>query len=120
MFITKEFKFSSAHNLTNYHGKCEELHGHTFKLSVTLEGMPREDGMIIDFILLKNIIQENILNLLDHKYLNNIFKNPTCENIAKWTFEKLEPILEGENYTLYEVRLWEDETSSVMIRREAK
>jgi len=121
MFITREFTFSAAHNLTNYHGKCEELHGHTFKLSITLEGSPiEEDGMIVNFITIKDIVQENILNLLDHKYLNNIFKNPTCENIVSWIFNKLDPVLKGENYSLYEVRLWESSESSVTLRRETE
>ncbi len=118
MFITKEFTFSSAHNLTNYHGKCEELHGHNFKLSVTLLGNPEEDGMIIDFALLKKIVEENVITILDHKYLNKIIENPTSENIASWIFNRLSPIFDCENCKLYEVRLWESETSSVAIRRE--
>lgn len=117
MYITKEFVFDSAHNLVDYHGKCEDLHGHTFKLSVTLEGSPSEDGMIIDFADLKKIIQDNIIALLDHKYLNNIFKNPTIENICIWIFDKLSAILKSEKYSLYEVKLWESATSSVTMRK---
>ena len=120
MFITKEFRFSAAHNITNYHGKCEELHGHTFKLSVTLQGTPGKANMILDFRIFKDIVQKNIINLLDHKYLNNLLKNPTAENICAWIFDKLKPIFNGENYTLYEVRLWESEASSVAIREEKK
>ncbi len=116
MFITKEFSFSAAHNLINYHGKCEELHGHNYKLSITLSGNPKENGMIIDFALFKKIVEENIISLLDHKYLNNVFENPTSENVASWIFSTLNSIFLEGDCSLYEVRLWETEDSSVSVR----
>ena len=49
MLLRKEFIFDAAHNLVRYHGKCEALHGHTYRMAVVLEGVPDEEGMIMDF-----------------------------------------------------------------------
>ena len=56
MFVLKEFEFDAAHYLPEYNGKCERLHGHTYKLVVKVEGTPDKEGMVIDFIRLKNIV----------------------------------------------------------------
>ena len=53
MDVSKEFTFDAAHNLVAYKGKCEALHGHTYRLRVTLEGPVREDGMVCDFVEIK-------------------------------------------------------------------
>jgi len=49
MLVTKDFNFDAAHFLTKYHGKCEHLHGHTYKLRVTVEGRVQENGLVLDF-----------------------------------------------------------------------
>lgn len=72
MFILKEFEFDAAHYLPEYHGKCEKLHGHTYKLVVKVEGAPDAEGMVIDFIVLKNIVKDEVLSKLDHACLNDI------------------------------------------------
>ena len=84
MLLAKDFTFDAAHNLVNYHGKCERLHGHTYKLRVVVEGTPDSEGMIIDFIELKAIVKEKILSRLDHSYINDIITQPSAENIAVW------------------------------------
>ena len=56
--VTKQFDFEAAHFLTKYHGKCERLHGHSYKLFVTVEGPLQENGMVIDFVILKKIVKE--------------------------------------------------------------
>ena len=58
MIIIKEFDFDAAHYLPAYNGKCEHLHGHTYKLVVKVEGTPDHEGMVIDFIKLKNLVKE--------------------------------------------------------------
>lgn len=70
--VTKEFKFEMAHALKGYNGPCKNLHGHSYELFVTVKGEPvnnpgsSDNGMVIDFKLLKNIVRENIIDLYDH------------------------------------------------------
>lgn len=118
MKVTKIFTFDSAHNLIKYNGKCENLHGHTYKLEVTVEGVLDSEGMIIDFAILKDIVNKEVISKLDHKYLNDIFKfNTTCENIIKWMWEKLDQKLKSETYHLDMIKLWETPTSFALITR---
>lgn len=117
-YITKEFKFDSAHNLIRYHGKCENLHGHTYKLKVTLEGTIEPDsGMLIDFGDLKKIVEDKVIERLDHHYLNDIVEQSTAENLSVWIWNELEPVFLERNCPLYEIKLWETETSSVTLRK---
>ena len=89
MFVSKDFTFDAAHFLTKYHGKCEHLHGHTYKLRVTVEGKVQANGLVIDFVILKKIVKEQILNKYDHRCFNDFFENPTAEVIAKAIWEEL-------------------------------
>ncbi len=89
MFVTKEFDFDSAHFLTNYYGKCERLHGHTYRLAVTLEGKVQKNGLVIDFVVLKRIVKKQVLDKLDHYLLNDIIKNPSAERVVTWIWEQL-------------------------------
>lgn len=116
MFLSKEFKFDSAHNLVEYHGKCEKLHGHTYRLRVTIKGTPGSDGMILDYGILKKIVQEKIISLVDHNYLNDIIPQSTTENLVLWMWSQLQSPLSADNYGLYEIKLWETETSFVTYR----
>lgn len=113
MLISREFKFDAAHNLVRYHGKCERLHGHTYRLRVTLEGRPDEEGMICDFTELKRIVGDLVISKLDHAYVNDVIEQPTAENISVWIWERLEAPLDGPNYKLHEVTVWETESSFV-------
>lgn len=118
MLLAKDFTFDAAHNLVNYHGKCERLHGHTYKLRVVVEGTPDSEGMIIDFIELKAIVKEKILSRLDHSYINDIITQPSAENIAVWIWNELEESVRRENCALYEIHVWETADSRVILRRE--
>jgi 6-pyruvoyltetrahydropterin/6-carboxytetrahydropterin synthase len=110
--VTKVFTFDSAHNLTEYNGKCENLHGHTYKLEVTVEGIVNEEGILIDFADLKSIVENEVVKKLDHAYLNDVLGfNTTCENIIVWMWERLETSLRTERYRLYKIKLWETPTS---------
>ena len=105
--------FESAHNLRGYKGKCEELHGHNWRVETVISASGLDDtGMVMDFKELKNLLKETVAEL-DHKYLNEIdyFKdvNPTSENIAKYIYENLS---ERIDLNLEEVTVWETETSS--------
>ena len=119
MYLSREFRFDAAHNLVNYKGKCENLHGHTYKLKITLTGEPdKENGMVLDFVVLKIIVQEKVLNRLDHTYPNDIIKQSTAYNMAQWIWDELVGALKGENFALHELTLWETESSSVTLTSE--
>ncbi len=118
MLLSKEFKFDSAHNLIEYHGKCENLHGHTYRLRVTIEGTPGDDGMVLDYGILKSIVKEKIIRRTDHHYLNDIVPQSTTENLVMWMWTELYKPLSSTLYHLYEIMLWETETSFVTYRGE--
>ncbi|MBO8160453.1 MAG: 6-carboxytetrahydropterin synthase QueD [Thermosipho sp. (in: Bacteria)] len=118
MLVSKEFTFDAAHNLVKYHGKCEKLHGHTYKLIVTIAGEKDEEGMVIDFLEIKKVVKENVLNILDHSYINEIIEQPSTENIAEWIWNRLFDKLKTERYFLYEIKLYETPTSYVTLRKE--
>jgi 6-pyruvoyltetrahydropterin/6-carboxytetrahydropterin synthase len=107
-----ESHFSAAHNLREYKGKCEELHGHNWKVEAVVAAETLDKtGMVMDFTHIKAEL-EKIMEILDHKYINNIpyFKevNPTSENIAKYIYDNLKAALPG----LISVTVWESERSS--------
>ncbi len=93
-------EFSAAHNLCGYKGKCEELHGHNWKVEITARSRKLDKiGMVMDFAEVKAELKK-VLEELDHKYLNSLapFKktNPTSENIAAYIYRRLKlriPIL---------------------------
>jgi 6-pyruvoyltetrahydropterin/6-carboxytetrahydropterin synthase len=118
MLLRKEFTFDAAHNLVAYHGKCERLHGHTYRMAVEISGQPGEEGMIADFIEVRDAVREAVISKFDHAYLNEIIPQPTAENIARYAFERLDAILRGPNYALSSVQVWETPDSSVVFRRE--
>jgi 6-pyruvoyltetrahydropterin/6-carboxytetrahydropterin synthase len=114
--LTIETGFASAHQLRGYKGKCEKLHGHNWKvqISVTAERL-NEIDLAIDFHELKKIANE-LISPLDHAFLNDIFpfteKNPSSENIAKWIYDSLKKRIQDENIRLSAVTVWESDTAS--------
>lgn len=107
-----EGNFSSAHNLRGYKGKCEELHGHNWRVEVVAEKSELDKiGIVLDFKYLK-IKLNKIMEKLDHKYLNAIpyFKkvNPTSENIAGYIYNQLKSKMPA----LKSVTVWENTVSS--------
>lgn len=117
-YVTKEFSFDAAHKLLSYHGKCENLHGHTYKLRVTVYGKPDDEGMVIDFIELKKMVKNNVLNKLDHSYINEVIEQPSAENISKWIYDRLKPVIDNDRRELHEITLWETPTSFVCYKGE--
>jgi len=89
MQVTKEFRFDSAHYLPDYYGKCERMHGHTYKLHVTVEGEVAENGLVIDFVILKKIVKEKVLSKLDHQVVNDVVPMASAENVAIWIWNQL-------------------------------
>ena len=116
MFLTKVFKFESAHNLVEYHGKCETLHGHTYRLEVTIQGTPGKEGMILDYGILKSIVKEKVIDLFDHNYLNDVVPQSTTENLVRWIWDEIKDSLKSDTYSLYQLKLNETEANFVVYR----
>jgi 6-pyruvoyltetrahydropterin/6-carboxytetrahydropterin synthase len=119
--ITVLSHFSGAHRLRYLHGKCEELHGHNWKIEVSVvSNRLNKEGVVIDFNLLKQKV-EKILKFLDHSYLNDLpyfsGREPSSENIAKFIFDRLKAELRGQHSVLKEVTAWESETSCATYSR---
>lgn len=102
MRLSKEITFEAAHYLPRYHGKCEELHGHTYRLRVTISGQPDHDGMILDFRSVKQLLKERVYARCDHRLLNDFIPNPSAENLAWWVWVQLEDVLQLESVEVYE------------------
>jgi 6-pyruvoyltetrahydropterin/6-carboxytetrahydropterin synthase len=117
MLLIKEFTFDAAHNLTKYHGKCEKLHGHTYRMAVMIEGEPNDEGMIIDFADLRDIVDREVVSKFDHSYLNDIIPQPTAENIARYVFTSIDGMIDSQNCVLRAVQIWETKKSSVIFDR---
>lgn len=114
--ICKVFTFDSAHHLNDYLGKCKNIHGHTYKLEVTLKGVPDEKGFVIDFHDLNDIIEDKILSKIDHRYLNELFEfNPTCEMLGLWLWSEILKEISDSDFYLEKLILWETPTSFVTI-----
>lgn len=134
--VTKQFSFEMSHALLNYDGLCRNIHGHSYKLQVTLIGEPvinnenPKNGMVIDFGDLKKLINKNIVDQLDHSLMINaaaphqnllelgemyerhhlVEFQPTTENLVVYFAEKVKEIL-PEHLELFSVRLYETSNS---------
>jgi 6-pyruvoyltetrahydropterin/6-carboxytetrahydropterin synthase len=115
--------FSAAHRLREYHGKCEHLHGHNYKVLVAARsGTLGTGGMLIDFTLLKRAAN-TVLEKLDHTFLNEMPPfdkiEPSAENIAAYLFSQFADILGDKSDLLYSVSVWESDTSRATYYRDA-
>ena len=134
--VTKEFMFEMAHALSNYDGPCRNIHGHSYRLFVTVSGIPADDplnprnGMVIDFSELKEIIRKEIISVFDHaltvketfgdgrtEIFRNMFNNvilvsyqPTCENLIVDFAGRIKKRLPGR-VSLHSLRLYETANS---------
>src|SRR5580700_10309700 len=120
--VSVDETFAAAHNLRNYKGKCEDLHGHNYKVRVTLAG-PELDatGLLYDFVHLKQVIQ-GVIRTLDHRHLNDFAPfdtvNPSAENIARHIYEEIskqmKPVENGA--AISHVTIWETDVTSATYR----
>ena len=113
--ITVLSHFSAAHRLRQLHGQCEELHGHNWKIEVTVvSNRLGKEGVVIDFKILKEKVKK-VLSPLDHAYLNDLScflkREPSSENIAKYVFDQLQGELRHHRVVLKRVSAWESETA---------
>jgi 6-pyruvoyltetrahydropterin/6-carboxytetrahydropterin synthase len=134
--VTKEFIMEMGHALWGYDGKCKNIHGHTYRLLVTISGLPLndnkspKDGMVIDFTVLKSIVNKTIIDEFDHSLVLNansphseLINNkmgfekiilvpyqPTCENLLIDFTSRINKVL-PENVKLFKLKLSETITS---------
>lgn len=119
--VTIEQTFAAGHALRNYHGKCENVHGHNYRCQVTVEGEQLDDtGLLVDFVLLKKVVQ-SVIDRMDHQWLNDFppfdVLNPSAENIAKYIYDEVHKGVDaGVRVRLGSVRLWETDTAYATFR----
>lgn len=109
MRLTKEFTFEAAHALASYKGAPEPLHGHTWRLAVTLEGPLDDEGMVFDFVELDRVVGERVLSRIDHTNLNDLLAQSTAEHLAVWVWDQL-----AGSLPLVEVKIWETASGHVI------
>jgi 6-pyruvoyltetrahydropterin/6-carboxytetrahydropterin synthase len=117
--LTVEREFSSGHFLRNYHGRCENPHGHNYKVRITLAGAELDEaGLLLDFKLLKQVMRP-VIDRIDHQMLNEIQPfttvNPSAENIARYFYEQTNHQLSemtGGRVRVKDCTIWETDTTS--------
>lgn len=120
--IAVEQGFASAHALRNYKGRCENVHGHNWKVRVVIEGERLDQtGLLVDFLNVKSLMGE-ILDRIDHQFLNEIPPfdaiNPSAENIAEYIYQQMTGRLKDTPVPvrIREVKIWETEIQSATYR----
>lgn len=119
--VSVERTFAAGHALRNYKGKCENVHGHNYRVQLTVQGPELDgNGLLIDFIELKRLTME-VIDYLDHRFINDLppfdVINPSAENLAKYFYDRVSAGLQpGAPTHLAEVRIWETDTSVAAYR----
>jgi 6-pyruvoyltetrahydropterin/6-carboxytetrahydropterin synthase len=120
--VSVEQTFAAGHALRNYRGACENVHGHNFKIQVTIEGQELDQtGMLVDFLDVKQSMRD-VIARLDHRFLNDVppfdVKNPSAENIAEYFYEELTSGLMSNPVPVRvrEVKVWETDIQSATYR----
>jgi 6-pyruvoyltetrahydropterin/6-carboxytetrahydropterin synthase len=114
--ISAEYTFAAGHALRGYKGKCENVHGHNYKIQVTVAGEKLNSiGLLMDFVDLRAAIK-SLVDRLDHRFLNDLPPfdqlNPSAENLAKYFYDGLEPQVREQGNRVSAVKVWETDTTS--------
>lgn len=118
--VSVEQTFASAHALRNYKGKCENIHGHNWKVEVVIEGQKLDEtGLLVDFIDVKRLMAE-VIERLDHQHLNEIppfdIVNPSAENIAEYFYRRMADGLSTAPVRVQSVKIWETDIQSATFK----
>ena len=119
--VSVEQTFAAGHALRNYKGKCENVHGHNYRVRITVQGEQLDStGLLVDFLDVKNLIHD-VVGYLDHQFINDLPPfdeiNPSAENMAKYFYDRVSGGLKKEiPVRVSEVRIWETDTSSAVYR----
>lgn len=135
VYLTKKFEFEAAHMLRDYVGACKNLHGHSYKVEVTLSGyidVPSDrlcDNMLVDFKLIKGVLLERTLKKYDHTYLNEslgkdftngFYAHPTAEFMAVHFYDEIKKLLQyiKPQVEIESIKVWETSDSCAEYRGE--
>jgi 6-pyruvoyltetrahydropterin/6-carboxytetrahydropterin synthase len=125
--VTVEHTFAAGHSLREYKGKCENVHGHNYRIQVTVEGEAlNRIGLLVDFVDLKRAVRQ-ISEQLDHKFINDVEPfttlNPSAENLAKYFYDEVSRVLDLQANAFNEhpvrigqIKVWETDTSIAVYR----
>ncbi|HXA68106.1 MAG TPA: 6-carboxytetrahydropterin synthase QueD [Bryobacteraceae bacterium] len=119
--VSVEQTFAAGHALRNYKGKCENVHGHNYRIRITVQGDQLDStGLLVDFLDVKSLIG-GVIDYLDHQFINDLPPfdelNPSAENIAKYFYDRVSGGLKNEvPVRVSEVKVWETDTSSAVYR----
>ena len=119
--VSVEQTFAAGHALRNYHGKCENVHGHNYRVQITVAGQNLdENGLLVDFLELKRLMAR-VVDYLDHRFINDLppfdVLNPSAENLAKYFHDEVSVGLKADQpVRISEVRVWETDTSVAVYR----
>jgi len=118
--VSIDYSFSAGHALRDYKGKCENTHGHNYKVRVSVEGEQLDStGLLLDFIDLRDAVK-GVVDRLDHQFLNEVAPfdqlNPSAENIARYFSDQLDSRVSQNGARLQAVTVWETDTSFATYR----
>ena len=119
--ISVEETFAAGHALRDYKGKCENVHGHNYRVRVTIEGQQLDStGLLVDFLDVKRLMG-GAIEYLDHRFINDLEPfdkiNPSAENIAKYFYDRINVGLRNEvPVRISAIQVWETDTSSAVYR----
>jgi len=120
MKIGKHFEFEASHILPKHPGKCSRMHGHTYKLTVVVDGpVEKDSGMVVDFSVIKDIVKEEIIDKYDHRHMNDYFENPTAETLSQAFFDLVKKKLKNKTngkVKLSSLRLYETSDSFAEVK----
>lgn len=125
--VTVEQTFAAGHSLREYKGKCENIHGHNYRVRVTVEGEQLNNiGLLVDFVDLKKAVR-TVVDRLDHQFINDLEPfttvNPSAENLARYFYDQVSAALQLEENSfnqhpvrISQVKIWETDTSIAVYR----
>ncbi len=119
--VSVEETFAAGHALRNYKGKCENPHGHNYRVQLTFRGPELDSiGLLVDFVAVKKLMLK-VVDRLDHQYLNDLAPfdvlNPSAENMAKYFYDEIRGGMEHTTpVQLGEVKIWETDTTCATYR----
>ena len=125
--VTVEQTFAAGHSLREYKGKCENVHGHNYRVQVTVEGERLNGiGLLVDFVDLKRAVRQ-VIEKLDHQFINDVEPfttvNPSAENLSKYFYDEVARLLniEASRFNdapvrIAQIKIWETDTSIAVYR----